>query len=222
MRDPLDSANADSLRRRAEETLRRTNSDIQRLPLKDLQSLVHELQVHQIELKMQNEELRHTQIQLQDSRDSYSELYELAPVGYLTLDEDGVIKRANLAACTLFGLERLALIGTKIARHVIADDQDNLHRTFRRLGASKAKQSLECRIRNQRQPIWVYADCTVRESNPTESLVTLSDINRRKRAEELLREQETHLAHVARVSCMGEMVGGIAHEIAQPLFAIAN
>jgi two-component system sensor kinase FixL len=171
---------------------------------------------------MQNEELRDTQIQLQDSRDSYSELYELAPVGYLTLDAEGVIQTANLTACTLFGLERSALISTKFARHVAADDQDRLHRTLRCLGASKEKQSLDCRILDQGQHIWIHAECSVRESNPNESLVTLSDISRRKRAEELLREQETQLAHVARISCMGEMVGGIAHEVTQPLFAISN
>lgn len=222
MNQPPAPENTDELRQRAEDALRKSAADLEQMPLEDLQTLVHELQMHQIELKMQNEELRNTQIQLQDSRDSYTELYELAPVGYLTLDAEGVIQTANLTACRLFGLERSLLIGIKVARHVAADDQDNLHRTFQRLVISKEKQSLDCRILNQGQDIWIHAECSVRDSNPNEWLVTLSDISRRKQAEELLHEQETQLAHVARISCMGEMVGGIAHEITQPLFTISN
>ena len=92
MENPSDPANKDRLRKRAEDALRKSSADVEQMPLTDLQTLVHELQVHQVELEMQNEELRDTQLELQASKDGFTELYEFAPVGYLTLDHDGVIR----------------------------------------------------------------------------------------------------------------------------------
>ncbi len=100
MTESPDPGDVNGLRQRAEEALCKSARDIEELPVKDLQTLVQELQVHQIELKMQNQELRETQLQLEGSRDSYTELYEFAPVGYLTLDSRGVIQTANLTAST--------------------------------------------------------------------------------------------------------------------------
>ena len=98
------------LRTRAEEKARREASPA-RAPreapsAEELQRLIHELQVHQVELEMQNEELRRSQSELEVSRARYFDLYDLAPVGYLTLDERGSILEANLTAATLFGVER--------------------------------------------------------------------------------------------------------------------
>jgi len=79
------------LRNRAEKSLRKRSADVGKSPDKDVQKLVQELRVHQIELEMQNEELRKAQVELAESRDKYFDLYDFAPVGYFTLDENGLI-----------------------------------------------------------------------------------------------------------------------------------
>ena len=114
---------ATALRRQAEALLRTTDRDVAAMPVKDVQQLVHELQVHQVELTLQNEELRRTQVALEAARDRYMELYDCAPVGYLTLDLRGTILGANLPACKLLGVNRKDLLGEPAIRFVAARDQ---------------------------------------------------------------------------------------------------
>jgi len=100
------------LRTRAEELLRQKIANVEDIsgPLpEDVQKLVHELQVHQIELEMQNEELRQAQLALEESRDRYLDLYDYAPVGYFTLDENALILEANLTAVRLLGIDKESL-----------------------------------------------------------------------------------------------------------------
>ena len=122
------SSDSQSLRQKAE-TVRGTSlSQVKKMTVPEIQHLVHELQVHQIELEMQNDELRHTQLNLQQTRDRYAELYDFAPVGFLTLNTHGEILEANLTTCQLLEVERKALLGQKLERFVIAADQSTLRR----------------------------------------------------------------------------------------------
>jgi PAS domain-containing protein len=112
------------LRSRAEKSLRRRSVVPKVSPDEDVERLIQELRVHQIELEMQNEELRNAQAELAESRDRYFDLYDLAPVGYFTLDEKGLILEVNLACADLLGSDRAALIQQRFSRFVSPDSQD--------------------------------------------------------------------------------------------------
>ncbi len=139
-----------TLRGRAEQMLRTSRTDISGMPTEDIQSLLHELQVHQMELEIQNEDLRQAQIELADSRDRYSDLYEFAPVGYLTLDRKGQILQANLGAADMLGIVRHQLLGTNFAEVVDREGQDawHLHRQAAFSASENEKQTCEL-------PLWV-------------------------------------------------------------------
>ena len=104
-------AKTGELRRRGMETLKSKSSSMEKMPVEDVRKLVEELQIHQVELETQNEELRSVQWELEQSRKKYSDLYDFAPVGYLTLSEEGRIVEANLTAAKQLGIERSFLIG---------------------------------------------------------------------------------------------------------------
>jgi PAS domain S-box-containing protein len=118
------------LRRRAEELLRRKVFNVENmseLSPEDVQKLVHETQVHQIELEMQNEELRQAQQALEESRDRFVDLYDYAPVGYFTLDTNAFVLEANLSGASLLGVERGSLIGKPLTSFVHKDSQDSFY-----------------------------------------------------------------------------------------------
>ncbi len=110
------------LRRRAEERLRARGRQGPRIEATDdALRLIHELQVHQIELEMQNEELRRTRDELETSLARYAELYDFAPVGYVTLDQKSTILELNLVGATMLGKERARLVGERFASWVVAE-----------------------------------------------------------------------------------------------------
>ncbi len=99
-------------------------------PARSPEELLHELQVHQIELEMQNEAMRQTQISLENSRDRYAELFEFAPIGYFTLSNTGLIAACNLAGATLLGMTRSKLVSRRFAKFVAAEDSDRWYQLF--------------------------------------------------------------------------------------------
>ena len=119
-------------RQRAEEIARektaRSADDVAALSLEETRRTLHELQVHQIELELQNEELRATQAALEASQARYFDLYNLAPVGYCALSEKGLILEANLTAATRLGLARHDLVKQPITRFISDEDQPIWHR----------------------------------------------------------------------------------------------
>src|SRR5271163_1396245 len=121
----------DDLRRLAEDRARETAAGrpehAPTLSSEESRTLLHDLRVHQIELEMQNEELRRTQEELETSRARYFDLYDLAPVGYFTVSDKGLILEANFTAATLFGVPRGALVKQPLTRFIVPEDQDRYY-----------------------------------------------------------------------------------------------
>ncbi|MBX3677021.1 MAG: PAS domain S-box protein [Rhodocyclaceae bacterium] len=111
--------------------------------------LLHELQVHQIELEMQNEELRRTQVALEESRDRYVDLYEFAPVGFLSLAETGQIEAINLTGAALLGEDRKRLLGLRFSRFFSSADLERWQRLFVRALRHEGKQRHELNLQRK-------------------------------------------------------------------------
>src|ERR1700733_4125138 len=137
----LKSDAAQALRARAEKIrLENAAKRIARQPVnvaaptpEDLQRTIHELEVHQIEMELQNEEMRRIQEELETSRARYFDLYDLAPTGYFTLSGDGLILEANLTMAKLLGVARCDLVGQPFSHFVFPEDQDMNYLEFKDL-----------------------------------------------------------------------------------------
>jgi len=159
----------------------------------DTANLLHELRVHQAELEVQNEELRRTQVELDATRARYFNFYDLAPVGYLTLNEKGVILEANLAAATLLGVARGALVKQPISRFILNENQDIYYLHHKQLFQSGEPQACEQRmVKQDGTSFWAYLEATsaLDADGAHVCRVVLYDITERKHAEEALRESE--------------------------------
>lgn len=169
------------LRSDAEAELARTPPD--KAPVRSAEELLYELQVHQIELEMQNEALRQAQIALEESRDRYVDLYEFAPVGYLTLDSNGLIAEINLTGAILLGRERQLLLRSRFAHHVGAADRDRWHRFFLAAQHARGRTSLALTMqRGDGTGFHARIDCA--GAGRSSLRVVLSDLTERKQAED--------------------------------------
>jgi len=137
------------LRRRAQTFLAADKSDIKTMSQEDVRNLVHEFDTYQIELELQNEDLRKSQEDLETSRQKYSDLYDFAPVGYLTISDKGLIVEANLTAADMLGVARSFLLKHPFSAFIVHDDQDSYYRYRQNLLDSKERQSCELRIQKK-------------------------------------------------------------------------
>jgi PAS domain S-box-containing protein len=157
----------------------------------DPERLIHDLQVHQIELEMQNRELRESQQLLEESRSRYADLYDLAPVVYFTLDRHGRIQEANLTAAALFKRDRGALVGLPLAALVPMDNQQALRTHLTRCFTEKARVTSELTFSVQGSGQVVAQMVSTPVVGPGETLMgcktTLTDISALKQSEEKLR-----------------------------------
>ncbi|MCR4302822.1 MAG: PAS domain-containing protein [Gallionella sp.] len=176
----------------------RTKADAQlghRTPVKaaphgSVENLLHELQVHQIELEMQNETLRESLLALEKSRDRYADLYQFAPAGYLTLTRDALIGEINLAGAALLGEDRNKLINRRFATLVSSADRGLWHQVFMRALQSGERQSCELMLqRNDGSCFHAQLGGVHRAEENAADMVrlTFTNITRFKEADELYR-----------------------------------
>ena len=191
------------LRKRAEEKLDRkpTAEDLSQMSPEAMQHIVHDLRVHQIELEMQNKELRRAHLEIEASRNRYSDLYDFAPVGYITASEKGMIQEANLTICSMLGVERSLLIGKPFSRFITPETQDTYYFQRQKLFETKEKQSFETRlVKKDGSPFYAQLECLPVEDsggNITQLRMALTDINARKLAQQAL--QKAHAVLEQRV-----------------------
>ena len=178
----------------AERNKRNMPDDHSELRLRaDSKHTCHELQAHQIELEMQNNEMHSVQRALELSREQYFNLYDMQPVGCLLLNKTGMILEANLSAATFLGQERNDLIGQPLALFIYREDQDVYYRCHQQLVKTQAQQMCELRmVMKYNNIIWVCVNLSMADGidAPTRCGAVIVDITRRKKFGEGLLESE--------------------------------
>ncbi|MBN2521086.1 MAG: PAS domain-containing sensor histidine kinase [Bacteroidales bacterium] len=216
------------IRRLAEEKLLRLNQDFDELAPQDAKQIFYELQVHQIELEMQNEELRKTQFELDDAREKYFSFFNLAPVGYLTISEKGLITDANLTAAGLFGIDRTLLLNQPISRFIMKEDQDIYYLHRKHLFKTEEKQQFDIRFTHKEGAIfWADFVCVAVQTNDgsLSCNAIIKDITERKQAELLLKQKNEELFIAKNRAEESDrlktaFLQNLGHEIRSPMNAI--
>jgi PAS domain S-box-containing protein len=197
-----------------------------------IEQLIHELRVHQIELEMQNEELRTAQAEIEAGLARYFDLYDLAPVGYVTVSEEGLILEANLTITTLLGVNRGALVKQPLTRFILKEDQDIYYLHHKILFETGKPQRCELRlVKPDGSAFWAWLDGAFAEGSDGKPVcrVVLSDITEQKQAEaEILRLNEELEQRVAERTTQLEAVNkelqsfaySISHDFRAPLRAL--
>lgn len=227
-----DNSSLQALRLRAEERAQslaaQPQGDGMDLSPDALRTLVHDLRVHQIELEMQNDELRQTQLELDASRARYFDLYDMAPVGYCTVSEQGLILEANFTAATLLDLVRSDLVNKPVSRFIVQSAQDVYYRCRKALFETDSPQDCELQMRRfDGTPCWVHLKITAAQDlqGVRVQRMVLNDIDKRKRLDEalLIKSQELEAARaVAEKASLAksDFLSNMSHELRSPLNAI--
>ncbi len=173
---------------------------IKKMPISDLdltiekaKILMHELEVHQVELEMQNQELREAQHLLEEARDQYTDLFDFAPIGYLILDEKGVIENINLTACSLLGVDRLQIRSKPLSAYMSGEQSRTLFLNLRNAFQKGSLEPFELQMtRNSDGSFTALLQGTVTKDQTGSALcrVSLQDITEIRKAEILKRQHE--------------------------------
>jgi PAS domain S-box-containing protein len=169
---------------------------------------LHELQVHQIELEMQNADLRQAQKEMDAERTRYLDLYDHSPVGYCTLDPQGLILETNLTATTLLGETKDELVKQSLSRFINKEDLELFHGNRKQLFDNDEPQAYELRmVRKGGVDFWASLETTVAQDAEGKPVcrVVLSDITQRKKA-------EAELVKMQNLQSVGTLAGVIAHD----------
>lgn len=229
-----------ALRRRAEEVAwekrDRPFKEPGEMSLEEMREKLHELLVHQIELEMQNDELRLAQMELEDAKARYLDLYDMAPVGYYTISEKGIITEANLTAANMLGVARGTLIMKPISRFIFEEDQDIYYFHKLKIFETGEPQSCELRMKGKDGAVfWAHlsavaqrdADgvwiCRVALSDITERKLKDGELVRTKEALEQTKQQALDLVEELKKADgqKDNFLSALSHELRNPMAAIS-
>jgi two-component system, sensor histidine kinase PdtaS len=184
---------SDNLRKRAEKKLETVVNELKDMPEMDVAKLVNELQIHQVELKMQNDELMKAHLELMKSDEKFRDLFDFAPVGYLVLDKKGTIINANLTVADQLGAERGALVKSELYKYIEDDDKDRFYLYLNKTFNFPDKHSCEISLtRKDGSKFHAQLESIVinDESHPACCRTSIIDVSNIKNAEETLRKNE--------------------------------
>lgn len=196
--------NAESLRQRAERMVAGREAVDKAVSAERLHELVHELEVHKVELEIQNESLRASQSELEHSRNRYAELYDFAPIGYVTLDAKGTIRELNLTAAAMLGVERGRLLGYPLVTFINRDGKNRFVGHLRRCAQAEeceefvAEVMLQSKANGSNIAVQlrsaVYDDPDTGERSYRTALLDLSEL---RQSQQKLRAAEENFAALA-------------------------
>ena len=194
-------------RKQAEKVLREKTAQLPpvnaSLSPAETQKILHELQVHQLELELQNDELRRAQTELDAERERYFHLFELAPVGYCIISQKGLIDKINLTAASLLGVSRSALPKQLLSRFIVKEDQSIYYMHQKQLLETAEPQAYELRMIKEGRTLWwahMDAALTQNEDGSPACRITISNVTSQKQAEERLRESEFRFQSISRLT----------------------
>lgn len=222
--DASDRDNQDPLRTKAEELLqdRPRGEDEASLPPEKIRGLLHDLRVHQLELELQNEELRSTHLELQKARDKFARLYNQAPVIYLSVDANGIIRQFNQTFLDLTGYYGTEINDTPLADLLDQSSRETFLSRFRALYKNPENKSLELNLRthnNKYLPVRLSGRIEETDKQGSGSnrhlLLILSDISEQKLAREQIRRKNAQLQKS--LAERDRFMSIIAHDLKSPL-----
>jgi PAS domain S-box-containing protein len=205
------------LRRQAEEILGAKDFVAPSINFDDPLKLIHELQTFQIEMELQIEELNRSQQELMEIQRDYTQLYDFAPVGYITLNSKGLILKANLTLADMLLAQRGDLINHPLSAHILFNDQDIYYHHLKDLSRTKTRQICELRMKRiDGIPFYVQMEsiAILDKENAREQYRTIAiDISQRKLAEEAIGQAK-------KMETITTLAGGIAHDFNNLLYMI--